>query len=144
MPRWFPSPEEVSARRGRVTLLNAGAAACFSWVAISNLAANPERGAAYLLLWAIWLAVPLIWVFGIPGGRRWSAKQHAILNDELVRAQQATAARAGLALALALIGAGAACGFLGIALPVWAAPAAGSIAVIGTALVFAWLQLRDD
>jgi len=127
-----------------VTLLNAGAAACFSFVAINGAAANPGRGGGYLLLWGIWMAVTLIWVFGVPGARRFSPAQQAIVNDELVRAHQASAARAGLALALTALAAGAACGFLEVAIPGWAPAAAGSVAVIGTAVVFAWLQRRDD
>ena len=144
MPKWIPTPEEVSARRGRVTLLNSGAAACFSWVAINGAEGNPDRGAAYLAMWAIWMTVTLMWVFGVPGARRWSAAQQAVINDELVRAHQSRAARVGLALGLALLAAGAACGFLSIALPAWGPAAAGSVTVLGTALTFAWLQMRDE
>lgn len=144
MSNWRPSAEQVSARRGLVTLLNAAAAACFSFVAINGASGNPDRGAGYLLLWGIWMAVTLIWVFGVPGARRFSRAQQAIINDELVRAHQATAARVGLGLAVAALAAGAACSFLGVAIPGWAPPAAGSVTIVGTALAFARLQMRDD
>jgi hypothetical protein len=144
MPRWRPSAEQVSARRGLVTLLNAAAAACFSFAAINGARTNPDGGAAYLLLWGLWMLVTLVWVFGVPGARRFSPADQAIINDELVRAHQAGAARVGFGLGVAMLAAGAACSFLGVAIPGWAPPAAGSVTIVGTALAFAWLQMRDD
>ena len=61
------SAERISSQRGRLTLLNALASACFAFVAISNAYDNPVRTPVYILLWALWMAVTIMWVFGVPG-----------------------------------------------------------------------------
>ena len=136
--------ERISAQRGRATVLNALATACFSFVAISNAAQHPARTPAYVILWAIWMTVTLIWVFGIPGGFRLSKHHRAIVNDELVQSHQAVAARFGLAVAMLGLVALSFGSFLHVALPSWTVPAMTSAIVVMTALVFAWLQLRHD
>lgn len=137
------SPQQVAARRGMVTLFNTLAAAAFSFVAIDNIGEHPARAPFYILLWAAWLAIPLLWVFGVPGGRRWSRAERAQINDELVRAHQATAAKTGLALALVGMAIVSAMTLTGEVVPFWLLPAFTSATVIVTALLFAWLDRRD-
>lgn len=136
--------ERISARRGRATLLNALATACFSFVAISNVYQHPARTSAYVILWAIWMTVTLVWVFGVPGGFRLSKQHRAIVNDELVQSHQAFAARFGLTVAMLGLVALSLSGFLHVALPGWTIPAMTSAIVVTTALFFAWLQLRHE
>ncbi|WP_380784599.1 hypothetical protein [Sphingomonas sp. R86521] len=138
------SPHQIVSQRGRSTLLNALAGACFSFVAISNAYEHPTRTPAYIVLWALWMIVTLIWVFGVPGGAGFSKAERGVVNDELARSHQAAAAKVGLLCAmigLVLLSLGE---FFRIELPIWAVPAATSGTVVVTALFFAWLQLRHD
>lgn len=135
--------ERISSQRGRLTLLNTLAAACFSYVAISNAYDNPARTPAYAILWLLWLAVTMVWVFGVPGWRGFSKRQRSQINDELVKAHQATSARLGLGCAIAAMGGVSVIEFYG-ALPLWVLPTATTLVVVITALCFAWLEMRDE
>lgn len=138
------SPEQISANRGRSTMANALAAACFSFVAISNVYERPSRAPAYVLLWALWMLVTTIWVFGVPGGFRLSKAERNVVNDELVRSHQAASAKFGLTIAILGLVAISLSGFFGIMLPVWSVPAMTSTTIVTTGLFFSWLQMRDD
>ena len=135
--------ERISSQRGRLTLLNTLATACFSFVAISNAYDNPVRTPAYAILWLLWLAVTMVWVFGVPGWRGFSKRQRSQINDELVKAHQATSARFGLTFAVAAWAIVSVIGFYG-ALPLWAPPTVTTLVVVMTALCFAWLEMRDE
>ncbi|MBW6522724.1 hypothetical protein KZ810_04365 [Sphingomonas sp. RHCKR47] len=143
MKAGIKSPDQMSARRGTIVFLNALAAAAFSTVAIGRAGVHPGRDPIFALLWAVWMAVPLIWVFGIPGYLRWSKIERSIVNDERVRAHQAAAARVGLGVAIASLAILSSAAFTGTVFPAWAAPALATGTVVVTALVFAWLERRD-
>lgn len=136
--------ERITANRGKATALNALAAACFSFVALDNAYEHPTRTPVYVFLWAIWMAVTAVWIFGVPGGMRLSRAERRTVNDELVQSHQGTAAKFGLAFAIACLVAISLCGFLRVMLPVWVVPATASATVIATGLHFAWLQLRYE
>lgn len=138
------SPERISSQRGRLTLLNALASTAFSFVAINNAYENPGRAPAYALLWAIWMSVTIIWVFGVPGWMHLSKRDRQVINDELVRAHQAKAAKFGLACAFFAMAFVSLFGFFHAALPEWTLPAATTGVVVLTALFFARLEMRDD
>lgn len=137
------SPEQLSARRGTIVAFNALAAAAFSAVAIDHAGTHPGRDPVYLALWAVWMTITLIWVFGIPGHLRWSKSERLIVNDELVRSHQAVAAKAGLGVAIGSLALLSLTAFTSKSFPSWLAPALTSVSVIITALVFSWLERRD-
>jgi hypothetical protein len=144
MKRTVRSPHQIVSQRGRSTLLNALAGACFSFVAISNAYEHPARTPAYIALWALWMIVTLIWVFGVPGGAGFSKAERGVVNDELARSHQAAAAKVGLLCAMIGLVFLSLAGFFRIDLPIWTLPAATSATVVVIALFFAWLQLRYD
>ena len=138
------SAERISSQRGRLTLLNALASTAFSFVAINNAYEIPGRAPAYALLWAIWMSVTIIWVFGVPGWMHLSKRDRQVVNDELVRAHQAKAAKFGLACAFFAMVFASLFGFFHATLPEWTLPAATTGVVVLTALFFARLEMRDD
>ena len=141
---WLKStPARLVERRGTLAIINACAAAAFSTQAVIGTEQHHSRDGFYFLLWLVWRAVTLIWVFGTPGYLRWSAAQRAVINDELVRAHQAASAKAGFAIALVGLGTLSTCVFFQIASPALALPMLTSAAVVGAALTFGCLERRD-
>jgi hypothetical protein len=135
--------EAFSAKRGMVCLLFSLASLCFTVVTIMAIDKVPLHP-AQVLLWAIWLVVPLAWIFGRPGGWRFTAKERAIISDELVRANQQSATRLAmivLALGLAVQAAGV---FGYVAVPVWWPIAVLGAGVAGAGLAFAIAELRTQ
>jgi hypothetical protein len=137
------SAQQIAANRGKATALNALAAACFSFVAISSAVEHPSRAPLYIVLWAIWMIVTAVWIFGVPGGFRLSVADRNVVNDELTRAHQALAARFGLTVAIGGLVALSLCSFLQVDVPAFAVPTLTSGTVVSTGLFFAWLQTRD-
>ncbi len=138
------SPEQISAQRGRSTLLVALASACFSFVAISNVYEHSTRAPAYAALWGSWMVVTMLWVFGVPGGARFSKAERGVIDDELARSHQAAAGKFGLACAMAGLTLVSLGGFFRFGMPIWIVPAIASGTVVMTGLFFAWLQHRHD
>lgn len=134
--------EAFAARRGLVCLLFSLASAVFTATTVVSLQDGPLHPAR-VLLWAIWLLVPLAWVFG-RGGWRFSARERAIISDELVQSHQHRAARVGMLAMMAglLVAAAGTFGFLTV--PAWwpVAVLGGAIAAAGIA--FGVIELRNQ
>jgi len=143
MVNLLKSPAQLSARRGTLVLCNALATAAFSGVAIDGASGHHSRDFFYFFLWFVWVVTTLLWTFGIPGFFRWSAAERATVNDELVRAHQASAAKGGFLTAIVGLGLLSASAFFRVALPGWSVIALASLTVVSSALIFAWLERRD-
>ncbi len=137
------SHTQMSARRGTLAIMNALAAAAFSIQAIVGAREHHTRDAFYFALWFVWMLATLIWVFGTPGYLRWNAAERAALNDELVKAHQASAAKGALAVAMFGLTLLSTSTFFRLETPLWALPAVTSVTVVSAGLIFGWLERRD-
>lgn len=94
--------------------------------------------------WSAWLVVTTVWTFGSPGwASKWSRRERSIINDELARDHQRSAALISMGV---LVG-GMALGCLDVLgfadLPGWWPVAALGSGVAAPGLRFGWLQLRS-
>lgn len=135
--------EAFAAKRGLVCLLFSLASLAFTGVTIMALADGPLHPAR-ILLWAIWLAVPLGWVFGRPGGLQFSARERAIVTDELVQAHQQRATRVAMVVLASGLAVQAAEALGLVLLPVWWPVAALGLGIASAGLTFAISELRDQ
>lgn len=134
--------EQFASRRGLVCLLFAGASAMFTFNTVMKMQDGPLHPGS-VVLWAIWLAVPLAWVFG-RGGWRFTARERAIISDELVQSHQQRAAQVAMLIMMTglLVAAAGALGYLVV--PTWwpVAVLGGAVAAIG--IVFGVLEIRSQ
>lgn len=143
MVRMMKSPAQFTARRGGLAIVNALAAVAFSTTAISSAAGHHARDPVYFALWFGWMLSTLIWTFGVPGYWRWNAAERAVINDDLVKAHQAIAAKGALAVAMIGMGVLSVGTFFQLAIPAWTLPTVTCATVVSAALIFGWLERRD-
>jgi hypothetical protein len=131
-----------SADRGRFCLFFSTIASIWTLILVDRV----ESGLVDwidIAAWGSWLVVTMVWTFGTPGWMKWSKRERSIINDELARDHQRSAAL----LSMVVLMSGMALGsvfVLGLAdLPNWWPVAALGSGVAVSGIRFGWLQTRS-
>jgi hypothetical protein len=133
--------ERFAGRRGKVCLMFSLVSVCWTVVLIAQVTDGKVRE-LNVLVWALWLLVPMVWAFGLPGWWRWAERDRAIINDELALEHQRHAAVAAMLVLVLCLFAGC-LQLLGyFSLPAWWPIAAMGAGVCVAGLRFGWLQVR--
>lgn len=133
--------EKFSTDRGRTCLLFSVVSLCWTSILVGQIEASSVRGLS-VLVWALWLLVPFVWVFGRPGWRKWSERERGIINDELAREHQRAAAMSAMMVLIAGLGAGCLQLLSYVDLPASWPVAVIGIGVCTAGMHFGWLQVR--